>query len=419
MVLVVSGLVPVAAILQWRAGQLPAAERALQEGRFKEAREHLNRCLMWSPADPEVLCLAARLDRVEGNYNAAAAFLEQCDTGRGTATHFALESALLRAQRGDLSEEPRLLQLARSRSSQAPWILEALARAHLAAHHYSSALYYLDEWLKLQPDCVRGLEFRGRTLEHRATLSQAIPTYERVLRLDPSRWWVRARLVGIYLRGERLDQAAPHLDILERNHLEQPDACALLAQRDILQNRLAKARERLTAALRTDPKHGWAMLQLGKLELQLDRAAAAEELLTRAHQEYPYDTQIHHALAECYERLPGRKDRADFHRQRFEVISKHSRLIDEICSEKLPGKPNDAALLTELGVHFLRVGQDRLGEQSFLKALRSDPGYKPAHLSLAEFYQSTGKSEKAARHRTLASQLMRGESKASPRTPTP
>jgi Tfp pilus assembly protein PilF len=58
-------------------------------------------------------------------------------------------------------------------------------------------------------------------------------------------------------------------------------------------------------------------------------------------------------------------------------------------------------LLTELGIHYLSVGQDRLGEQSLLQAIRFNPSYQPAHASLAELYERAGMPEKAERHRTL------------------
>jgi tetratricopeptide (TPR) repeat protein len=169
----------------WRAGQLPAAERALRDGDFAAARVYLDRCLSWSPGDPEALCLAARLERVEGRYEAAAAHLEACQERHGVTPQVALEYSLLRAQRGDLTEEWTLLLLATPDNPQTPWILEALTRAHLNALHYAVALRLADLWVRMQPDCVRALEMRGRAKEHLRIWTKALANYARVLELDP------------------------------------------------------------------------------------------------------------------------------------------------------------------------------------------------------------------------------------------
>jgi Tfp pilus assembly protein PilF len=388
-------------MLYWRSGQLPAAERALREGNFAEARARLSRCLSWSPDDPEVLCLAARLERVEGNYDAAAAFLEQCQARTGATPLLALESSLLRAQRGDLSEERTLLQLADGDNPQTPWILEALTQAHLRAFHFALVMRLTERWLKLQPDCARALEYRGRAMEHLRVITQAVETYERALDLEPGRWQVRLRLVSLLLDNSRVGEASPHLAVLEREHPDDPDVLVLLGQRDVFQNRLDQAGEHFGAALRADPKHFRAMLQLGKLELQRDRPKEAEHWLARAHQAFPFNMHIHFALSECYVRL-GDPAKASFHLSRHDEIKMHSRKIDSLLAEKYPAAPNNPQLLTELGVHFFGVGQNHLGEQFLQNALRVDGNYVLAHAALADHYEQIGETGLAATHRAHA-----------------
>jgi predicted Zn-dependent protease len=402
LVLALGGLAAGAGVLYWRAGQFPAAEQALSAGRFDEARHHLRRCLSWSPDDPDVLCLAARLERVEGHYEEAAAYLDECVRRHGAGRLSSLEATLLRTQQGDLSEERVLLGLVHAADPQSPWILEALARANLEALRFRQASVCLQLWLKEQPDCARALELHGNTLEHMAAIPPATKAYERALQLDPERWRVRLRLASILVERKRLDEAAPHLDQLERDHPDDADVCVLLGRRDVLQYQPGRAREHFRAALRTDPKHFRALFQLGKLELQQDHLQEAEGWLARANQAAPFDTHTHLALAECYTLLGDTTGKAEQHRRRHDEIKNHSRKIDEILVKRLPAAPKNPELLTELAGHFFGVGQDRLGLQFLNQALEVDRTCRPAHAALAAYYERVGAPEKAAPHHALA-----------------
>jgi predicted Zn-dependent protease len=402
LVLALGGLAAGAGVLYWRAGQFPAAEQALSAGRFDEARDHLRRCLSWSPDDPDVLCLAARLERVEGHYKEAAAYLDECVRRHGASRLSSLEATLLRTQQGDLSEERVLFGLVHAADPQSPWILEALARANLDALRFRQATVCLQLWLKAQPDCARALDLHGAALEHRGEILAATRAYERALQLDPGRWRVRVRLASVLQEWNHPDEAAPHLDRLEREHPENADVCLLLGQRDVSESRPDRARERFRAALRADPKQFRAMVQLGKLELQQDRVQEAEGWLARAHQAAPFDIHTHLALAECYTRLGDTAGKAEWHRRRHDEIKNHSRKIDEILGKRLPAAPKNPELLTELAGHFFGVGQDRLGLQFLHQALEVDRTCRPAHAALAAYYERVGAPEKAAPHHALA-----------------
>jgi tetratricopeptide (TPR) repeat protein len=389
-------------VWHWKAEQLPAAERAMAEGNFGKARLHLDRCLSWSPKDPEVRALAARLERVDGHLDAAAVHLERYQSRHGFSSLAALESSLLRVQSGDFSEESSLIQRLNAADTETPWILEALARGHLQASHWPTAMTYLDDWLKLQPDCVRALEWRGRTLERLTSITKAVKSYERALELDPSRLQARLRLAGILLEGQRLVDASPHLEILERDHLDHPDACVLVGRYHAFRSQSESARQCFEAALRSDPNHVPAMIHLGKLHLQLDRPDEAERLLARAHQAFPFDKYVHFTLAECYVRLGDTSGKAEYHRRRHAEIVRHSKQLDELLSKKLPAAPKDPKLLAAAGVHYFAVGQDQLARLFLYSALRVDGGYAPAHVALADYFIRVGQGERAAFHRAQA-----------------
>jgi tetratricopeptide (TPR) repeat protein len=358
----------------------------------------LNRCLTYWPLDAEVLSLAARLERLEGRFEAAEALLEKCVRHNGPTSFSSLEATLLQVQRGDLEEEGLLLGLVDSGNRQSPWILEALARAHLAALRFRPALNRLEKWLKIQPDCPRALELQGRILEHTGWADKAVQIYERLLQQHPGHWQVRLRLVAMLLASAALEQASLHLEMLERDQGDNADVQVALGQRDNLLNHPEQARQRFQLALAIDPDHVGALLQLGKLDMQRDRLVEAERRLTRALQLRSFDLDIHFNLVRCYG-LAGKKAQAEIHRLKYEALRKNTNRLNDLLLEKVPAAPKDPALLTEAGRLFLAVGEERRGIDWFKRALTFDPNYRPAHAALADYYKQARQPEKAAGHR--------------------
>jgi tetratricopeptide (TPR) repeat protein len=352
-----------------------------------ETRTRLDRCLTYWPRDAAVLCLAARLERVEGRYAKAAKLLGDCVQHNGPTKFSALEAALLQAQHGDFTDERSLLDVADSKNPESPWILEALARAHLSALRFRPALRFLDRWLKIQPGCARALEIKGRILENTGHVPDAAIIYEQVLETDPAAWPIRVRLAGIMLHHHDLDKAAVHLKILERDHEDQAEVCAVLGQRDVLLGEPERARSWLERALASEPEHFAALLQLGKLELQMDRPQEAVKHLSRAARLRPAASDVHLGLSSCYS-LMANKTQAEFHRQKFNSIQKHANRINEILIEKIPARPTDPVLLTEAGRHLLAIGEDRFGLDCLRRALQFDPSYQPAQEALADYERS-------------------------------
>jgi tetratricopeptide (TPR) repeat protein len=389
-------------VLRWRAEQLPAAERALRAGSFAEARLRLDRCLGWSPADADALCLAARLERVEGNYDAAEALLEKCQSRHGSTRLGTLEYCLLQAQSGDLSQERTLIGLAEADPEQAPWIWEAMARARMDTMQCRPAILCLDAWLKLQPECARAVEWRARMLEQILRFDDALATYERALHLEPERWLARLRLVDLLLSKEKVREASPHITVLLNQHPEHSDVRLVAGLRTTFESDPEKAREWFSSSLEANPNNFRALVQLGKLDLERGRPADAEGWLARAVRVHPYDIQTHFNLAKCYAQLPGRQKDAALHQARFESLSKHNKRLNELLNTKETATSTDPKILTEIGSRFLAVGQDRLAVTWLRKALRVNAEYGPAHAALAEHFERAGQGEEAAAHRARA-----------------
>ena len=55
--------------------------------------------------------------------------------------------------------------------------------------------------------------------------------------------------------------------------------------------------------------------------------------------------------------------------------------------------------VTRRGLIFLQTGQAKEGLRWLNSALQEDPGYRPTHQALMEYYESIGDEEQAAWHR--------------------
>jgi tetratricopeptide (TPR) repeat protein len=67
--------------------------------------------------------------------------------------------------------------------------------------------------------------------------------------------------------------------------------------------------------------------------------------------------------------------------------------------------PDDPAPRHELGCLLLRLGKPQDALHWFQTALAKDPGHRPTHKSLAEFYEQAGDQDRAAHHREALHQL--------------
>jgi tetratricopeptide (TPR) repeat protein len=372
-----------AELVYWRHAQLGRAKQALWKGDLAEARTLLTRCLDSSPQDAQVLCLAARLERVEGRYEDAGDLLARCVRHNGPGSLSALEAALLRAQRGDLTDEALLLKTATATNSESPWIFEALARAHLTALRFGPALRRLQQWLEVQPEGVRALELQARIYEHVDRGPEAMEIYKRVLKIQPERWGSRVRLADMLLQGTDVEKAAQHLAILERAHADEADVLRLLGQRDLLRGEVERARNWLERALAANPDSYEVLLQRGRLEMQMDRPGEAEKYLERAIQLKPDSVDAHAALVSCLRK--GKKAHSDRQLQKAFTVQRHVQRINEILIDKLPKQPKDAALHAEVGKRFLAIGEERRGVEWLRRALEIDPNYQAALADLAEY----------------------------------
>ncbi len=224
----------------------------------------------------------------------------------------------------------------------------------------------------------------------------------RALELDlESTFEVRLRLADILIESKKPEEADRHLDILRAKQPHRPEVLIELARCRILQRKFEEARGFLEAALVESPDNPVVLLYRAKLELEDDdRATEAVRWAQRAVAADPYSVQADYALYRALLAQEGHGGEVEARLKHYESLKADVEAACAFCwrleSERAM---TDPALATETGTLLLRTGQEKLGVYWLNVALKSDPANKAAHLGLAEYYERTGQSDLAEKHR--------------------
>jgi tetratricopeptide (TPR) repeat protein len=404
LLLVLAGVgagLPCYAYYQWRA-----ARAALKDGRLADARRSLDVCLFFWPRSVPVHLLAARAARTSGDFEAAEAHLNRClKLENGATEDIQLEFLLMRVQTGEVDTvAPELMKYVDKKHPDTPIILESISGAYMHDLRYGPALGILNRWVQEAPDSAQPYYWRGWVWERMNSYNSGMEDYQQALERDPDLVPARLRLAEMYLERSNPAEALPHLERLSRQHPERADVKARLGQCRFLQGDLKAARPLLEAAAPELPRDSALLIHLAKLELQEGRPAEAEKWLRQLLQADPADLEAQYTLVSSLQ-LQGRQEEAAAALAHYEQDKALLQRADRLLKDEAEHPGHDAAAPFEIGTIFLRIGQARLGEYWLNQALERDPGHKPSHQALAEYYESKGKPDQAAPHRRWLSKL--------------
>jgi predicted Zn-dependent protease len=378
-----------------------AAVEALDRRDPRQARQHLDAYLSAWPGDPVGHLLAARAARLAGDFDRAEDHLRACQGRQGVTRENSLEWALLHAQRDGLNEwEDDLRSRLDQDDPDALWILDVLTAQLMHSRRLFEARRYLDQWLQRCPDDPVPLVRRGWVAEHLLVEDAALADYQRALTLEPGNDEVRLRVAEILERTRHAEEALPHFEELRRRQPDSPAVLLGLARCHHQLGQTAEARDLLDALLAGHPDDPQALGERGRLALAVGNAGGAESWLRRAADRAPYDRDINYSLHECLSRL-GKAEEARGVSARLKQIEEDQRRMGRLFSDLLK-RPHDADLRYEGGMIFLRNGFTEDGLDWLQTALREDPGHRPTHRALAEYYEQHGRPDLAATHRALA-----------------
>jgi predicted Zn-dependent protease len=385
----------------WVWHQYRAGVEELDRYHPQAALAHLNSYLaIWSN-DSHALLLAARAARRAGDLTAAESYLARAERGHAPSQDVVLEWSLLRASSGALSDEvENFLYDAAKEPEQSLLVWEALTEGYTRVYRVREAFLCVDRWLKQDPNNVQALYLRGTIQRQIKLLNRAVPDYQRVVDLDPSRSDARKWLALGLVESGRFAEALVHFDRLERETPGDADLLIFRARAYKGLGRNAEARQLLDGLLAEQPHLALALRVRGEVELG-ERPAEAEKWLRRAVEAGPFEYQSHFLLLQA---LIQEGKEEDAKKQRIEADNLKERVerLGDLMATKMSARSHDPALHTEMGTLLLSLGHKEEGRTWLESALQQDPTYQPAHAALADWYQAAGDREKAALHRQAA-----------------
>jgi thioredoxin-like negative regulator of GroEL len=158
--------------------------------------------------------------------------------------------------------------------------------------------------------------------------------------------------------------------------------------------------EYLDTLLREQPDNAEALAERGRACGDLAKGGEALRCLRRAFVLQPRAYTIGSSLlAEL--RSQGKDSEADRVSRQVQALKEHEERIQELTA-KVHKTPRNAPVRHELGVLYLKAGNEDTALSWLFGALQDDPDYRPTHKVLADYYQRKGDSERAAIHRQRA-----------------
>ncbi len=397
------GLAAYHLVLHLRArSHLDSATQALERWDFKQARADLAFCLEVWPGDGATRCLAAQAARRAGHYDEAEEHLRACERLGYRNPGTALESAMLRAQRGEVAEvEELLLGCVQHDDLDSPLILEALALGHVHVYNLPRAGHLFDLLLERQPRNTFALLWRARCLEGINLLDKALEGYRQVLDIDPDHHEARLALADRIAKWEtRYPEAIEHF---ERLRARRPDDLRVVVGLARCRRQTGETQEAvrlLDGILVLHPDDPEALGLRGQLALDAGRPAEAEGYLLRAVAKPPPDRHALYALSRSLE-AQGKKDQAKETLARLERVKADLEQMETLLRQ-LAKAPEELGLYCELARLCVRNNKHEEAVRWLLGALSRGPGHAPAHDLLADIYEQKGNAALAAHHRQLA-----------------
>jgi Tfp pilus assembly protein PilF len=382
----------------WLEHHLRAAEEAEARRDFDAARDHLATYLAAYPDSGPAHFLAARNARRAGREDEAATHLDACRRIHYTGQDVDLERVLLKVQRGEPIDGNYLSDRVEHGDPYSVYILEVLADAYLRNSRPWDAVWSLDRYLELRPDDLKALVGRAKVWEQLNNYADAERDYRRALEINPDDDKVRFRFAEL-LRNRRgtPDEAAAEYERLRGHDPDNPAYLLGLARCRRQAGRLDEARQLLADLLRRDPHYPGALTEMGRVAEDDDKPAEAIDWLHQAIAAAPADRVAYSTLLNCL-RLAGRTEEERECRARLERLDADLKRIDEL-TRAVQQRPYDPDMRCELGVLFLRNGEEAEGKRWLAAALEQDPSHKEAHRALAEYFEAHGQTEQAAPHR--------------------
>jgi predicted Zn-dependent protease len=378
---------------------LIAAEQATDRYDFDEAECHLAACLWAKPQSAVLHLQMARVARRADHFKLAEEHLQKCRQIEGRTPENALEALLLRAQGGDIADvENLLLEQVNLNSPDSNLILEAMAKGYIIVYHLDGARGCLNRLLERQPDNISALLWRASLWRTAGNYTGAVEDCRHAVEAQPNHRAARLRLGETLLITEQPAEALRQYEYLRQQPGGEATEILLgLARCHHQLGHTETARQLLEEVLARDPHDGFAVVERGKLALEMESPVAAEKWLRQAVADYPFDATSNYLLAQALQKQGKEEESRPYFAARTRIENDLKAL--QLAFQRVVKKPNDPEPRLEAGRICLRNGRADEGERWLLSAVEQAPEHAAARSALAAFYERSGKTELAARYR--------------------
>jgi len=385
----------------WLEHHFRAAERAQERRNFRAAVAHLAPYLAAYPDSGPAHFLAARTARRAGRLDEGDAHLDVCRRLNYRPDDVDLERVLVKVRRGEPHFDAYLRGQVEHGHPDSLLILEVLMDDYLRNYSLLDALWAMNQYLERRPDEVAVLLGRAFVWEKIFAYGDAERDYRRALEIDPDNEDGRRRFAELLLmRRGSPEEAAAEYERLRARDPDNPAYVLGLARCRRQAGRLDAARGLLAELLERDPHFPGTRTEMGRVAADEERTGEAIDWLKKAIADAPRDRVAYSTLLNCL-RLAGREEEERACRKTLDQLDADLKRVDDLTRAAL-NRPYDPDLRCELGVLFLRNGEEAEGLRLLGLALEQDPGHREAHRALATWFEGKGQPERAAPHRRFA-----------------
>jgi tetratricopeptide (TPR) repeat protein len=389
----------------WGHSHYEQAELATRKRDFVAAHTHWVAYLKVHPYDTASHFKAAQAARRAGLFDDAYGHLKDCERQNWPADSIALERVLITAQQGEVAQsEGYLLSCLESDHEDVPLILEALIEGYLHSFKIEMARFCVAKLLERQPDNPQAHLWRGEVFDLMRAMQQAVLEYQRALDLDPDFHEARLRLAEDLIHLNRVGDALPLFRQLRQTQYQERRVQLGLAECLTDEGELEEARDLLDELLpdmpTADPRTLEAYTQRAKVALLLNEPADAKKWSREALAISPNSREALYNLYHSLDLL-DQHDEALVVQNRLHVVEDDLRLVEGLIN-RIRDDPHDPRPRHEIGVIYLRLGQDVEALTWLVSALEEDKRYRPTLVVLADYYEKQGHMDRAREYRRRA-----------------
>ena len=146
------------------------------------------------------------------------------------------------------------------------------------------------------------------------------------------------------------------------------------------------------------PHYPGALTEMGRVTADEGKWEEAIDWLHKAVADAPRDRVAYSSLLNCLHHLNGRPEEERTCNAKLRELDIDLKRIDQLTREAL-SHPYDVEVRCELGILFLRNGEEAEGLRWLGLALQQNPAHAGAHQALAEHFEAKGRPDLAAPHR--------------------